>query len=469
MLELSDLDTKLLCADYAVRGNIVTRAHELEKEGREIIYCNIGNPQAFNQKPLTYVREVLSLLELPALLTHSEVHRLFHLDSIKRAKYILSQIPEGVGAYTNSAGIPFIREAVAKFISKRDLIPATSDRVLLTDGASKAAQSVLHALIKSPRHGVLVPVPQYPLYSATLTLLGGARIDYFLDEENDWQLNYTELESSIAQAKASGIIPVAITVINPSNPTGAVLSYDNIKMIVNFAQKYNLTILADEVYQNNIYTHKPFYSFAKVMHDLNIDDVTLFSFNSMSKGYFGECGHRAGYMEVRNISDAVFAELVKLQSISLCANSMGQIATYLMVTPPDSNDSSYALYQKEKMHILSELKEKAQIIDSELNKIAGIRVNYPEGAMYAFVKIELPNKTIEQSNIYKHSGNKVNISADEQYCLALLESTGICVVPGSGFGQYPGTFHFRITFLPPKEQIMRLIAQLRDFHLTYTS
>jgi aspartate/methionine/tyrosine aminotransferase len=267
-----------------------------------------------------------------------------------------------------------------------------------------------------------------------------------------------ELEDSLAKAKSRGIIPVAITVINPGNPTGAVLSRDNIEMVLDFARRHNLTILADEVYQNNIYGSKSFYSFAKVMHQLNIRDVSLISINSMSKGYFGECGHRSGYLEARNVTDEVFAQFVKLQSINLCANTIGQLATYLMVTPPNPGEASYVLYEQEKQLILNDLKEKSKIIGDELNKIPGISVSHPEGAMYAFVKLDLPIPT------------KVDhIAEDEKYCMALLEDTGICVVPGSGFGQYPGTLHFRTTFLPPREEIINLITRLKQFHITYTN
>ncbi|RTL12179.1 MAG: aminotransferase class I/II-fold pyridoxal phosphate-dependent enzyme [Neisseriaceae bacterium] len=458
MLNYINLSQRLIDADYAVRGRIVIRAQELEKQGKKITYCNIGNPHAFAQKPMTYVREVLSLLEFPNLL-EQDITELFHPDSIERAKSILKALPEGVGAYSASAGVEFARVAVAEFIRKRDNIPADSERIILTDGASKAAQSVITAIIKNPTDGLMLPVPQYPMYSATLTLVGGQSIGYYLDEANHWQLNEESLLDSYNTAKMNKLNPVAITVINPGNPTGAVLSYDNIKMIINFARKHNLSILADEVYQENIYSKTAkFHSFAKVMHEMQITDVSLFSFHSMSKGYYGECGHRSGYLEVRNVPDDVFAQFVKLQSINLCANLAGQIACYLMVSPPEPGDASYDLYLKEKTLILSDLKEKAQIIGSELNNIDGLSVNIPEGAMYAFVKIELPAA---------HINRNAESAIDEKYCMALLEDTGICVVPGSGFGQFPNTLHFRTTFLPPREQIIELVEQLRVFHKKY--
>ncbi len=459
MITINNLSQRLIDAEYAVRGRIITRAQELEAQGKLITYCNIGNPHAFAQQPMSYVREVLSLLEYPALL-NKDLNGLFQNDAIARAKYILSQIPEGVGAYSTSAGLEFVRIAVAEFISRRDQISANHQRIILTDGASKAAQSVITALIKHPNDGLMVPIPQYPLYSASLSLVGGQSIGYYLDEANNWQLNEESLLNSYKNAKLNNINPVGITIINPGNPTGAVLTLENIRMIINFAAKYNLAILADEVYQENIYMPPAkFHSFAKVITEHQISDVTLFSFHSMSKGLYGECGHRSGYLEVRNIEEEAFAQFVKLQSINLCANVIGQIATYLMVSPPLPEEASYAQYIEQRSTIFNNLKEKAQIIGLELNSINGISVNIPQGAMYAFVKIDLPQ--LENNN--QHAP----IAADELYCLALLEETGICVVPGSGFGQQPNTLHFRTTFLPPKEQIITLISQLREFHKNY--
>ncbi|MDQ5920385.1 MAG: alanine transaminase [Pseudomonadota bacterium] len=462
MLQYQDLNPQLLAAEYAVRGVLTQRAQELEQKGRQIIYCNIGNPHTFLQKPISYVREILSLVEYPELINHQHKSQLFHSDSIKRAREILSYIPEGTGAYSTTMGIEFIRRAVADFIQKRDNIFSDFKRIILTDGASEAAQMVITAIIKSPTDGILVPIPQYPLYNASLKLRGGASIAYYLDEDNGWQLDEQALETSITQARGNGITAKAITVINPGNPTGAVLSYSNIQMIIRFAQKYNLSIMADEVYQENIYNPKhTFHSFAKVMHDMQINDVSLFSFHSMSKGYFGECGHRAAYFEIRNVPDDAFSQLVKLKSINLCANVTGQIATYLMVTPPNPGEESYPVYLAEKQAILNDLREKSIIIGEELNKIPGISVNSPDGAMYAFVKLELPEHMMEIAK-------STNSNLDEMYCLALLEETGICVVPGSGFGQKPGTLHFRMTFLPAKDQIINLINQLKSFHLKFT-
>src|SRR5438034_7566432 len=168
MISIKNLNPSLLTAEYAVRGPIVNRAQVLEKLGRKIIYCNIGNPQALKQKPLTYIRQILSLMEYGELLDNTEVLKQFPKDIIECAKHLHHLIPHGTGAYTQSAGIPFIRQAVAEFITKRDGIPADENHIILTDGASKGVQAVLTALLKNENDGFMIPIPQYPLYSATI-------------------------------------------------------------------------------------------------------------------------------------------------------------------------------------------------------------------------------------------------------------------------------------------------------------
>ncbi|KXK44618.1 MAG: aminotransferase [Chlorobi bacterium OLB5] len=467
MISIKDLNPHLLSAEYAVRGPIVIRAQELEKEGKKIIYCNIGNPQALKQKPLTYIRQILSLMEYPTLLDDPAASKIYPSDIIERAKKLHHQMPHGTGAYTQSAGMPFIKQAIAKYIESRDGIPANENNIILTDGASKGVSAVLTALLKKPSDGFMIPIPQYPLYSATIELYGGSQIGYYLDEANSWQLNEEILTKSLNDAKARGIDPVAIVVINPGNPTGAVLTLENIKMIISFAKKHKLAIMADEVYQDNVYAaNGMFHSFAKVMHQLGENEISLFSFHSVSKGFMGECGHRGGYLEIRNVPADVMAEFIKLQSISLCSNTVGQLVTYLVVTPPQKGEASYDLYIKERDGILNELKAKAEILGKGLNAIEGMTIDIPQGAMYAFVKLELPH-TADVTKMSPAEQLAYESKRDNDYCMALLEETGICVVPGSGFGQLPGTLHFRTTFLPPRDEMEALVEKMRVFHAGY--
>ncbi len=448
-IQLSDLGKAVMETEYAVRGPIVARAAELEKQGREIIYCNIGNPQSLGQQALTWNRQILALCEYPALMESAP--GVFPKDVIEAAKAILTGTKHGLGAYSESRGVRFIREAVAEFILERDHLGVDPDAIFLTDGASKGVQTILRLLISGPADGIMVPIPQYPLYSATITLYEGRMVPYFLDEANGWKLSLPMLEASLAKAKAEGTHVKAICVINPGNPTGAVLDEANIAMIVAFAKAHGLSILADEVYQENIYlAGDAFVSFAKVLSQADAEDVSLFSFHSCSKGFLGECGVRGGYFEYRNVPADVAAQILKLQSVSLCANLAGQAATYAMVRPPQPGQPSYAQYTAEKSAILDTLKQRAILLAEGLNRIEGIRCNVIAGAMYAFPSITLPPGR-----------------TDSDYAMALLEATGICVVPGSGFGQAEGTAHFRTTILPPTDKLQRVVRDLGEFHRNY--
>ena len=340
-LTLQDVSHAVRETQYAVRGAIVARASELERQGRRIIYCNIGNPQSLGQRPLTFVRQVLSLAEYPALL-ESPPAGLFPEDAREAARLVLRESPHGLGAYTESRGFRFVRQAVADFVHERDGIPTDAEHVFLTDGASKGVQAVLRLLVDGPGDGVMIPIPQYPLYSASITLLGGSQVPYLLDEANDWRLSREALETAHAAAVAKGIRVRAIAVINPGNPTGAVLDEANVEMVLDFAHRHGLSILADEVYQENVYrTGDRFVSFASVLVRRGILDVPLWSFHSVSKGFLGECGHRGGYLECRNVPDDVMGEVEKLQSVALCANSVGQVVTWIMVRPPRPGDPSF--------------------------------------------------------------------------------------------------------------------------------
>ncbi|MBI5070736.1 MAG: aminotransferase class I/II-fold pyridoxal phosphate-dependent enzyme [Deltaproteobacteria bacterium] len=450
-IRLDNLCRAVRDMQYAVRGPIVARAQELERQGRQVIYCNIGNPQALAQRPLTWVRQVLALAEYPEVLERAP--GAFPADAVEAARTIARESGSGLGAYTESKGFLFVRQAVARFIQERDGIPSDPEAIYLTDGASKAAQAVLRLLIAGEKDGILIPVPQYPLYSATLTLFGGAPIPYQTDERADWGLSRQALEEAVAGAAARGVKARAIVVINPGNPTGAVLSEKDVGMVLDFARQHDLAILADEVYQENVWrAGDRFVSFAGAQARRGDREVALFSFHSTSKGFLGECGHRGGYVECRNVPADVLEELTKHQSVALCSNSVGQIVTYLMVRPPRAGEPSFAVYDRERREIQDSLRRRAAIVERGLNAVEGIRCNPVAGAMYAFPRIQLPPGV-----------------TDGQWCLALLEETGICVVPGSGFGQADGTWHFRTTILPPLDQIETVVGRIAEFHRKFLS
>ncbi len=451
MIQIEDVDRAVRETEYAVRGPIVARAQELERAGRRIIYCNIGNPQSLGQRPLTFVRQVLALLEWPELIDRLPPGAV-PADVVETARRAQAAMQHGLGAYTESKGLRFVREAIAEFIQARDGIAADPEAIFLTDGASKGAQSVLRLLIGGSRDGVMIPIPQYPLYSATITLYGGAQVGYLLDEANGWKLSRQALEAAHARARAEGIQVRGLVIINPGNPTGGVLDEANVDMVLAFAREHGLSIIADEVYQENVWNPGDrFVSFASVLERRGVRDVSLFSLHSTSKGYLGECGHRGGYLECRNVPGPVLDEITKLQSISLNANTVGQLLTYLLVHPPRPGEPSHARWAEERREVLETLRRKAGILERGLNAVEGIRCNPVAGAMYAYPRITLPPGT-----------------TDSEWCMALLEETGICVVDGSGFGQAPGTWHFRTTILPPLDEIETVVRRIGEFHAAFT-
>ncbi|XP_069322835.1 alanine aminotransferase 1 isoform X2 [Eulemur rufifrons] len=298
------LDTMNPCVrrvEYAVRGPIVLRALELEQELRqgvkkpftEVIRANIGDAQAMGQKPITFLRQVLALCVNPDLLSSPN----FPDDAKKRAEHIL-QVCGGhsLGAYSISSGIQLIREDVARYIEKRDGgIPADPNNIFLSTGASDAIVTVLKLLVAGEgrtRTGVLIPIPQYPLYSAALAELDAVQVDYYLDEERIWALDVAELRRAVRQAR-DHCRPRALCVINPGNPTGQVQTRECIEAVIRFAFEERLFLLADEVYQDNVYAEgSQFHSFKKVLTEMGppyAGQQELASFHSASKGYMGEC------------------------------------------------------------------------------------------------------------------------------------------------------------------------------------
>lgn len=265
----------------------------------------------------------------------------------------------------------------------------------------------------------MVPIPQYPLYSATISEYGMTKVDYYLEEETGWSLKKAELQRSFDEAKKT-CTPRALVVINPGNPTGQVLTRDNIVEIIKFAHENQVLILADEVYQDNVYDkNSKFWSFKKVAYEMGepYRSQEMVSFLSTSKGYLGECGIRGGYMEVLNLDPKVKAMLTKSITAALCSTTAGQVAVSALVNPPQPGEPSYDLYKKERDGILAALKERAELVHKTLSSFEGYKVNPVQGAMYVFPQIEIPPKAVEAA---KAKG----MAPDVFYAFELLETSG---------------------------------------------
>jgi len=467
-LSVDNINQRVRDAQYAVRGELVTIADQMQRDINEgkrtdfekIVFCNIGNPHAVGQKPITFIRQVLSLVEYPEVLDNPNVSLLYPEDVIERAREYVIGTRNGIGAYSNSQGFDFAVKDVANFIEARDGYKADTHNIFLTNGASEGIQMFLNTIIRNNMDGVLLPIPQYPLYSALLTLLGGTKINYYLDESQGWGLSIEELKNAVSKARMKGINVRSIVVINPGNPTGKCLDVENMKEIIKFCKRENLILIADEVYQENVYIEgMKFTSFRKVLLDMGkeYNDVQLFSCHSVSKGFLGECGQRGGYFELINVNGEVRDQIYKLACTRLCPNTLGQLVVSMMTRPPKQGEPSYELYEKERSSILNKLKERSIMLMEELNAIPGISCERPQGAMYIFPNVELPQKFIEEAD-------RMGKKPDFLWAKYMLEEAGVCVIPGSGFGQKPGTYHFRTTFLADQESLRSAVHRMKAVH-----
>lgn len=476
-----NLNGNILNVQYAVRGELAIKAESLRdklKAGDKtlpfprVISSNIGNPQqkGLDQKPITFVRQVAALTEWPALAELAP--GVFPPDVVARAKELTDEIGS-IGAYSHSQGVPFIRQNVARFIeggfdanlcsscwayrnAERDGYPSDPNHIFLTAGASAGVSLLLSMLIQNPNSGVLIPIPQYPLYTATLAQFNGAPIPYYLDECHGWSTSVEAVEAALKDAVTGGVEPKALVVINPGNPTGALLDEATQEQLVKLCEEHSLVLLADEVYQVNLHkrTTHPFTSFKKVVSKLR-SHVPLVSFHSTSKGVTGECGRRGGYFECTNFSEEILGLIYKMVSVGLCPPVSGQIGVDSMVRPPQEGDPSYSLWKAETDSIHTALAERTQLMADRLNQLPGVTCVDSPGALYLYPQITLS----PEAQAAAHAQGQ---EPDAFYALRLLERTGICVVPGSGFGQEKGTWHYRVTCLCPG--VEDYVTALETFH-----
>lgn len=319
----------------------------------------------------------------------------------------------------------------------------------------------MHIICAKPNTGILVPIPQYPLYTATLSLLDARCVPYYLDEAKTWGTDLSSIEKGLAEAREAGTDVKAIVIINPGNPTGASLSEDDISGILKLAAKEKLVVLADEVYQTNIFSGS-FHSFKSCLRKLQAASpkdegykrLELASLHSISKGMVGECGHRGGYMELLGFDPDVIAQIYKFVSISLCPPVIGQCLVEMMVNPPREGEPSYELYKREYEAIAAGLHKRAMALFKAFKDMEGVTCQEPQGSMYLYPSIHLPDGAKSKA---EEEGKK----PDEYYVSRLLDATGVCMVAGSGFGQREGTLHFRTTFLAPGTD---WVGRITKFH-----
>lgn len=471
VLREATINPAVIKSEYAVRGYIPTIAGKIKEDllhnpksynFDHVVELNIGNPLIFSTNPIWVLRElstvalntgmdskvvtdaiksspVLGPLIKDNFLKATEVKKLF--TRIRDHMYV--QGKENVSGYWG------VKQEVANMISKRDGFKSAASRIFLSNGASTAIRSILEVLIDGPKVGIMTPIPQYPLYSGLITLFNGKIVPYMLNEKDNWNLSMETVERSYTEAKAQGIEPRAIVLINPGNPTGNVFDIQKMREIITFAHKHKLVILADEVYQENVYCKKQWESFRKVLNSMEgpeRKEVELVSFHSLSKGILSECGLRGGYMEFTNI-DETFTKAFQERISNNWPNAIGQAMLMLKSMYLSGKlenlmpDVLFNYMDSQYKELKNSLRFRAELAHKRLNNGTTLKCNEIEGAMYAFPRVFLPEKLIKRAADLK-------LKPDVLYCKSMLESSGICLVPGSGFGQEEGTFHFRTTILP---------------------
>ncbi len=381
---------------YAVR-DIVVLANEVAKTGKGMLYLNIGDPNVFDFEPPKHLVEAT-------------------YDAMKK----------NYNGYSPSSGIKQATDAIAKEAERKGI--KNIQDIFVTTGASEAIDICLTALVNEGEN-VLTPTPGYPLYTAIQSKLQTMENPYYLDESNNWQPNIEDIKSKI-NSKTRAII-----LINPNNPTGSICSTEILKQIIEIAIEYKLVIFADEIYDKLLMDGKKHTSIAS----LN-SEVPMITFGGLSKNYMVP-GFRIGWGIVsgnRTVLADYIEAINKILRARLCANHPAQYG----IAPSLLGDQSHLEVAMKK------LTSRRNLTVEMMNSIPGISCVAPEGAFYAFPRLN-------------------NVSSDAHFVAELLKETGVVVVPGSGFGQLPGTNHFRIVFLPPENILEKAYKALGNFHKKY--
>ncbi len=332
---------------------------------------------------------------------------------------------ENKNGYAPSSGIKPAIDAIVRDAERKGIKNILD--VFITTGASEAIEICLTALL-NPGENFLMPTPGYPLYTAVQSKLELVSNPYYLDEENGWQPDIEDIKSKINDKTR------AIVLINPNNPTGSVCKKETLLKIIDLALEHNLVIIADEIYDKLIFGEKEFISIASLNQE-----VSCITFSGLSKNYIAP-GFRLGWGVVsgnRSVLSDYIDAINKLLRARVSANHPEQ---HSIIAALDGDQSHLT-------DVNNRLKNRLEITMNKLATIPGISLVRPDGAFYAFPSIEVED--------------------DNDFCKELLKETGVVVVPGSGFGQKPGSHHFRIVILPPEEILNKAFDRIAEFYAKY--
>lgn len=398
-----DQSTKLKGVAYDIRGEVSAEAERMELDGHSILKLNTGNPAVFGfDAPDVIMRDMIAAL------------------------------PTSQG-YSTSKGIIPARRAIVTRYELEDFPHFDVNDVYLGNGVSELITMVTQALLDDGDE-VLIPAPDYPLWTAATSLAGGTPVHYLCDEEDDWNPSIEDIRAKVTEKTK------AIVVINPNNPTGAVYSREVLQNIVNVAREYNLLILADEIYDRILYDGAKHISIASLAPDL----LTI-TFNGLSKAY-RVAGYRAGWMVLtgpKSHARGFIEGLDLLAGTRLCPNVPAQHAIQVAL---GGRQSIYGLTGEG-----GRLLKQRNVAYEKLNEIPGVSVTKPMGALYCFPRLD---------------PNAYEIHDDSKLMLDILRSEKILMVQGTGFN-WPNPDHFRVVTLPWASQLENAIERLGNFLASY--
>ena len=391
--------SKLANVCYDIRGPVLDKARQMEEEGQHIIKLNIGNLAVFGLEPPDEI-----------------------------VQDIIRNLPHSAG-YTDSKGLFAPRRAVVHYTQEKRIPQVTVDDVYLGNGASELIVMSLNALLDNGDE-ILVPAPDYPLWTAAVSLSGGTPVHYMCDEGSGWLPDLDDIRRKITPATRG------IVVINPNNPTGALYPESLLQGIVEIARQHQLIVFADEIYDKTLYDGETHTSIASLA-----DDVLFVTFNGLSKNY-RSCGYRAGWMIVsgdkRHAKDYIEG-LNMLASMRLCSNTPGQLAI----------QTALGGYQSIKDLVApgGRLCRQRDLAHQLLSQIPGVSVVKPKAALYMFPRLD--------PKMYP-------IADDQQFAYELLAEQKVLIVQGTGFN-WGAPDHFRIVFLPNSDDLTEAVGRIERF------
>jgi alanine-synthesizing transaminase len=391
--------SKLANVCYDIRGPVLDKARAMEEEGQKIIKLNIGNIAAFGIEPPEEI-----------------------------VQDMIRNLPAAAG-YTDSKGLFAPRKAVVHYCQEKGIRGVSVDDVYLGNGASELIVMALNALLDNGDE-VLLPAPDYPLYTAAVALSGGNPVHYLCDEQSEWMPDIEDIKRKITPRTK------AIVVINPNNPTGALYPESVLQQIVDVAREHQLIVMADEIYDKTLFDGNVHTSIASLA-----DDVLFLTFNGLSKNY-RSCGYRAGWMivsgEKRHAKDYITG-LNMLASMRLCANTPGQLAI----------QTALGGYQsiKDLVAPSGRLCRQRDLAYELLSQIPGVSVVKPKAALYMFPRLD--------PEIYP-------IEDDQQFAYELLSEEKVLIVQGTGFN-WMAPDHFRLVFLPNSDDLKEAVGRIERF------